>query len=76
MTMPQAVLNSSKKIVPGKLCSKQTTKLFLDALNTHKLQDSSLTLVSGNFMVRDPPIMLIILPISLCCTAQKFTYCA
>ena len=25
-------------------------------------------------MVRDPPIMLIILPIMLCCTAQKFTY--
>ena len=23
---------------------------------------------------RDPPIMLIILPIMLCCTAQKFTY--
>ena len=25
---------------------------------------------------RDPPIMLIILPIMLCCTAQKFTYYA
>ena len=26
--------------------------------------------------IRDPPIMLIILPIMLCCTAQKFTYYA
>ena len=51
MTMPQAILNSSKKVVQGKLCSKQANKLFLDALNTHKLQDSSLTLVSGNFIV-------------------------
>ena len=27
-------------------------------------------------LIRDPPIMLIILPIMLCCTAQKFTYYA
>ena len=28
------------------------------------------------FMSRDPPIMLIILPIMLCCTAQNFAYYA
>ena len=28
------------------------------------------------FVVRDPPIMLIILPIMLCCTAQNFSYYA
>ena len=30
----------------------------------------------GRIQSRDPPIMLIILPIMLCCTAQKFTYYA
>ena len=36
--------------------------------------------VSGCILIlrasRDPPIMLIILPIMLCCTAQNFTYYA
>ena len=30
----------------------------------------------GIAQLRDPPIMLIFLPIMLCCTAQKFTYYA
>ena len=30
----------------------------------------------ATYIGRDPPIMLIILPIMLCCTAQKFTYYA
>ena len=29
-----------------------------------------------NLVARDPPIMLTILPIMLCCTAKKFTYYA
>ena len=29
-----------------------------------------------NLTVRDPPIMLIILPIMLCCTVRNFAYCA
>ena len=40
----------------------------------------SIATVSGCILIlrasRDPPIMLIILPIMLCCTAQNFTYCA
>ena len=32
--------------------------------------------ISVNNSDRDPPIMLTILPIMLCCTAQKFTYYA
>ena len=32
--------------------------------------------IYGVIVGRDPPIMLIILPIMLCCTAQNFAYYA
>ena len=37
---------------------------------------SNAVLAGSLVIIRDPPIMLIILPIMLCCTAQKFTYYA
>ena len=49
--------------------------LYKDCFTLHGFIKTSVT-YSYYVYSRDPPIMLIILPIMLCCTAQKFTYYA
>ena len=56
---------------------------FQELLQRHPVSDppscsapKTASLVVDESAVRDPPIMLIILPIMLCCIAQKFTYYA
>ena len=65
------------------ICLSQNNKLKNLNLSCNKLQKegmikivNALQNISSLVEFRDPPIMLIILPIMLCCTAQKFTYYA
>ena len=74
----------------GPYFRRNQTSIVLQSKNTRKNRNQHIQFAQKHFLrphlpqihaetfsiTRDPPIMLIILSIMLCCTAQKFTYYA